>query len=240
MILKAGQNSDRGTLEWTITPQDAANTKESMLQAVALSLDKIVQLRPTIDLTGASAPQEIARPHTVVYDLFYGTPNAFGSSPNKIHSYPRGEVSYGENLNNVVLSTTNGVYTVICENDNVAVIPGRRYRVIYSGSDNLAIGGSGFSVSDQWEAKIERTIDDGANWAEIHHWMVYKNLIGAGSRYPIPPRIVTYDPGASATVRWRVSMAKTVGANTVTSTVESRSGAAGHFLSTEDVGEAIP
>jgi hypothetical protein len=128
MVLAPGQQSSKGSLEWCLESTAYDNTLPSLLQAVALTLDDAASPRPIIDLTGASCPAETQYPHTVAYDVQYGTPNQFHEAPNSNGSYPRGVICVGERTTALNYEAEATVLTApSCE-----LISGRRYKISIS------------------------------------------------------------------------------------------------------------
>jgi hypothetical protein len=244
MVISPGENDDRGTLEWTIVPEDADILQESMLQAVSFTLDHADNLRPTVDLTGASAPNEIARPYTVVYDLFYGTPNSFGDTPTMIRKYPRGEVGIGTNSTDINLSTTAGVDStyVACTVNNVRA--GHRYKVTVAGGHSFVSGGSGFTVGDFWEFTIERDVNASGVWGQLPGIPITVRVranVAIAARFPMPVLIGYYHPSAAAnSVLFRARAQKGGGAGTVTTGLGTNGGASPFSIVVEDLGTASP
>lgn len=240
MVITPGENG-KGTLEWTLIPAIFDNGFPSMIQAVAASLVDPGNLRPLVDLTGAAAMDEAHRIRTVVYDLWYGTPNGYGEVPTQISSYPRGNIYSNSNVNNITLSTTANAYTTVIENAaDISLVGGRRYEHIFSGGSNLLAGGSGFTTSDFWTLKLQVSTNSGGSWADVEGAAyIARAQVAQSMRYAIPPVIRWYDPPADSSTtrfRWQSSMAS--GAATVTSSLIS--GAATPFrMLIKDVGLAV-
>jgi hypothetical protein len=94
MVITPGQVSSKGNIELTSMSAAHDDTKPAMIQMVCISLDDPGNLRPIIYLTGAAAPSEATQLHTIVYDLFYGTPTTYGVPPTKLGFYPRGVLAF--------------------------------------------------------------------------------------------------------------------------------------------------
>ena len=243
MVISPGENDDRGCMEWTLVPEDADILKEAMLQAVCYTLDKADNLRPTIDLTGASS-QVGKEPLTVVHNLAYGSPNAFGTSPT-IDRYPgKGLVVFGSTTADTTLSTTAGTYSTIVGGDNSCdVEAGHWYRVWLAGGHSFVTGGSGFTVGDFWEFTLERRVGGGAGtWDQIPGVPALVRVranVAVAARFPIPQVVALYQPSASAsTVEFRARATKGGGAATVTSVVGTNGGSSPLQIYAEDIGTA--
>jgi hypothetical protein len=241
MVITPGQNADRGNIEWTLVPEDAAMLKEAMLQAVCLTLDHVDNLQPTIDLTGANS-QAGLEPKTVVSDLYWAKgQHNFGSTPALLGLHGRGMIAYAEEDTDVVISPTVGTYTtIVTTTQGPPVYAGRRYRVTFSGGTNIVSGGSGFAVADRWDVKFQRSVDGGAYgdfWGPV---ICARAWVAIAFRYPNLPIVAYYTPAADASsVNWRVQMAKITGASTVTAEIETGVGVIPLQLGVEDVGAAL-
>ena len=239
MVISPGENANRGCIEWTLVPEDAAIVKEAMLQAVCYTIDHANNLRPTIDLTGASS-QTGKEPYTVVYDLWYGTPNAFGSSPTLVKSAGRGQVGFSTYSNDVTIPTVVGDAVTLVGVGSVNVIAGRRYKVLMAGGHSLLSGGSGFAVGDYWEFTLER--DSGGGYAQIPGVPITIRVranVAVAARWPFPVLTAYYEPATNATVDFRARCIRGNGAATVTSVASCNAGTSPFSLSIEDVGRAV-
>lgn len=129
LVITPGEQDSKGAMEWTLCSAPNDDSIGALLQAVCLTLNDAGNLRPTIDLTGAAAPSEGVRPHTVVYDLWQGTPNSFGEAPTKGRSYPRGLVVPPS----IVTSTvTFDAETLVHQLAAATLVSGRTYRLLFT------------------------------------------------------------------------------------------------------------
>jgi hypothetical protein len=237
LILTPGENSDRGAMEWTLLPEDAGLTKEAMLQAVCYTLSHADNLRPTIDLTGASS-QAGKEPRTVVNDLWYGSPNSFGSSPTMEGSYGKGTLKLGTSSADLILSTTVGIAGTLVGAGNIPVLAGRRYRVMFCGGHSFLTGGSGFSVGDAAEFFLER--DAGSGYAEIPGNPARIRIranVAIAARWAMPVTVAYYEPATNATVDFRARAVRISGAATVDMQCGTNSGGSPFYLEIADVGD---
>lgn len=229
----------RGSIEWSALPEDAAGTLASLLQAVCFTLDDPSNLRPIIDLTGASS-RAGNEPRTVVSDLWYGTPNTFATAPTQIGSYGRGTLKLGTNANDVVVPTTTGTPITLVGAGAVPVYVGRRYRVLFGGGHSFLTAGSGFAVGDAAEFFLER--DAGSGYAELPGPVPARVRIRANvaiaARWAMPVLLGYYEPGANATVDFRARVERQSGASTVAMTAGTNSGGSSFTLAIDDIGNA--
>ncbi len=147
-------------------------------------------------------------------------------------------VDYATNTSNVTLSTTAGTYTDLVTGATFTPVSGRRYRVSFYGGDNLLVAGSGFATSDVWKLKMQVSVAGGA-YADLvpGPMMIVRAQVAQTMRYAIPNFISDYLAGSTSTLRFKVAASKTSGAGTVTSTMETATGASPFVLLVEDVGE---
>jgi hypothetical protein len=240
MVISPGENG-RGNMEWTLMPEDADILKEAMIQAVCYTLDHANNLRPTIDLTGASS-QAGKEPYTVVYDLWYGTPNSFGSTPTFLKSAGRGQVGFQTNSNDVVVPTVVGDAVTLVGVGNIDVIAGRRYKVLMAGGHSLLSGGSGFAVGDYWEFTLERAVSGSGVYAQLPGVPITIRVranVAAAARWPFPVLTGYYEPAGSASIDFRARIIRGNGAGTVTALASCNAGTSPFSLSIEDVGRAV-
>jgi len=147
-------------------------------------------------------------------------------------------VDYATNTSNVTLSTTAGTYTDVLVGNTFTPVSGRRYRVSFYGGDNLLIGGSGFATSDMWKLKMQVSVAGGA-YADLvpGPMMIVRAQVAQTMRYAIPNFISDYLAGSTSTLRFKAAASKTSGAGTVTSVMETATGASPFVLLVEDIGE---
>jgi hypothetical protein len=241
MVISPGTNDDRGCIEWTLAPEDADILKEAMLQAVCLTLDKVDNLRPTIDLTGANS-QAGNEPRTVVHDLWYGHPNDFGTSPTMVGSYGRGMVAQAIQDSDVTIPATAGTYATIATTAGFPVEAGRAYKCTLGGGHGILTGGSGFAVGDYWEFTLERDVNASGVWDQLPGSPIIQRVranVAIAARYPIPQAVGYYFPSAGATARVRARVVKGSGAGTVTSICGTNSSTSYLHVTVEDVGLAL-
>ena len=238
LIVTPGEYNDQGSLDLTfVGPNDAA-TDRALIQVIETNLDNPGMTdRPFIDFTGAGSVSSDLRPAVIVDDIYWGTPTTVGDAPVVSGLYGRGMIAYAERETSVTLSTSAGIYVAILDTNSAPVGAGRRYRIVFSGADNMLTGGSGFTTADTWAYKLDR--DVGAGF--ITFWgpqRLARCWVATGFRYPVPALIAYYNPQGNATVTWRLSMCKLAGAATVTSVVEANSSTPMQ-LGVEDVGEQV-
>lgn len=237
MVISPGENDNRGCMEWTLVPEDADILKEAMLQAVCYTLDHANNLRPTIDLTGASS-QSGKEPRTVVNDIWYGSPNAFGTSPTMEGSYGKGVLKLGTSATDLTLSTSTGTPGTLVGAGNVPVLAGRRYRVMLCGGHSFLTGGSGFAVSDAAEFFLER--DAGSGYAELPGNPARVRIranVAIAARWMMPVTIGYYEPATNATVDFRARAERQSGASTVSMLCGTNAGGSPFYLEICDVGD---
>ena len=142
------------------------------------------------------------------------------------------------NLSNVTLSTTAGVYTDVVLGHTFTPMSGRRYLVTFYGGDNLFISGSGFATTDTWKLKFQVSVAGGA-YADLVPGPMYiaRAPVAQAFRYPIPMFISDYLAGSASTLNFKPMATKFSGAGTVTSTMETGTGASPFVMLVEDVGE---
>jgi hypothetical protein len=226
-----------GSTEWRLwSPKDDLS-QAPFISAEFKSLGAVP--RPIIDLTNASAAAG-KEARVVVNDIWYGTPSGnTGILPTQVSSYPRGVVAFAEQTNDVTLSTTAGTFTQVVETPAVNVVGGRRYKVTFTGGLDILTNGSGFTVSDTWDQKIQRSVNGGAYGDVGGATRIARAWVASGFRYNIPVCVRYYDPAISASVSWRLVASKVAGAATVNSIYETNAGASPFDLSVEDIGLAI-
>jgi hypothetical protein len=238
MVITAGENAGRGGIEWSLLPEDADMLKEAMLQAVCYTLDHADNLRPTIDLTGASS-QVGKEPVTVVHDIKYGTPNAFGTTPTMKRSYPRGLVGFGSNSSDVSLSTTAGVFSTVVGIGDIPVLGGHWYKVTMAGGHSFVSGGSGFTVGDFWEFTLERALSATGIYDQLPGYPAFLRVranVAIAARFPFPVVIGYYNPAGDSVIDFRGRATKGGGAATVTTGLGTNAGAAPFTLAIEHLG----
>lgn len=147
----------------------------------------------------------------------------------------RGGTGRAENASNVTLSTTAGTYTEVVTANNVPVVFGRIYLVTFYGGDNLLSGGSGFATSDTWKMKLE--VDTGIGFVDISGpWTMARAYVASGHRYHIPVGMARWVADVTGASDFQASATKASGASTVTSTLETGSGATPFALLIEEIG----
>lgn len=131
----------------------------------------------------------------------------------------KGEEGYNSTPLSVTLSTTAGTFTDLIS-VTVPCVSGRKYKVTFQGFDLLS-GGSGFATTDQWllEVLAGATILNGVKWNA--------NVAIAG-RYSVPTITGRFVAGSTGNVTFKARGTKSVGAATVTSSVEAD---ANHLIS---------
>ncbi len=147
-------------------------------------------------------------------------------------------VDYASQASNVTLSTTAGVYSDIVVGNVFTPVANRRYLCTFYGGDQMLVAGSGFATTDAWRIKFQVSVAGGA-YADLVPGNGYlaRCYVAASTRYIIAPSISDYLAGSIATLQFKVQAAKSSGAGTVTSTLETGTGAAPFTLLVEDVGE---
>jgi hypothetical protein len=235
MVLGPGQINSAGSLELAFLTAAGNDSAPSMLTVVAQTLDRVGMLRPIIDLTGSGAPQAIAQPDTVVYDLWYGLQNGVGNAPVRAGSYGRGIIDRVESNADVTLSTTAGTYTTMISSNLVTCKQNRLYKISVSTPDNLVIGGSGFAVGDTWRWRLMKDVN-GAGAVPLGAQALARANVAVSQRYAMCPLFSMYSPPADSSVQFREEAAKTSGAATVTSQTNNDGGNNYVQLIVEDVG----
>lgn len=141
LVISPGTRNSKGALEWTLVSADGSDLTSALLQVV--STLPLTSLRSYIDLTGASAVGEGQRPYTVVYDLFYGTPNAYLELPTVQGAYGKGVIAYYK-------STAADVMRAAGVNTNAFVTAtfdaGRLYEVTLKSSLTIDTGGVVYAI----------------------------------------------------------------------------------------------
>jgi hypothetical protein len=147
-------------------------------------------------------------------------------------------VDRATNTSNVTLSTTAGTFTDVVVGNTFTPISGRRYKATFYGGDDLNVAGSGFATTDQWKAKIQVSVAGGA-YADLvpGYWHIARGQFAVAMRYAILVGISDYLASSTSTLRFKVAATKLTGASTVTSTLETQSGASPLVLLVEDIGE---
>jgi hypothetical protein len=238
LVITGGEQSGRGSLEWTIRTAGNDDTTPSLLQAVALTLDAAGNLRPIIDLTGAAAPSESVRPRTVMYDHWSGTPNSFGEAPTMLRSLGRGVVGYGESNGNISIGAVarpTAWVAGITIND-VPVVAGRRYRVLTGGWFDWVTGGSGFAVGDLYQ--FEAQVDAGAGFVSLTKpaFQQFRTNVAVVGRWIVPTLVGYYDASADGIPDFRFVARGQAGAATETMVVTDNGQLNRGTLLVEDIG----
>lgn len=238
LVIAPGEQSSKGSLEWTICSAPNDDSIGSLLQAVALTLNDAGNLRPTIDLTGAAAPSEGVRPRVAVYDLWAATPNSFGEEPAFLRSLGRGVVGFAKSTGNISIPA-NASPTAYVDGqiaNNVPVVAGRRYRVTASGWFDWVTGGSGFAIGDLFWFRL--FVDEGAGYVTlpIEGFQQFRTNIAVVGRWPVIPLIGYYDATADGTPDFKYAAKKQAGATTVTMVVTENGGLQPGTLLIEDIG----
>lgn len=147
-------------------------------------------------------------------------------------------VDYASNTSNVTLSTTAGTYTDVITGATFTPVAGRRYLVHFYGGDNMLVGGSGFATADTWKLRFQVSIGGGA-YADLvpGPMMIARAPVAQSFRYPIPTFLSDYFAGSASTVQFKAAATKWSGAATVTTTLETGTGAVPFTLLVTDVGE---
>jgi len=170
-----------------------------------------------------------------------GTSTLTGDVSVAGRSISRGIVGYAERTTDLTLSTTAGTLSTLCEDTTVSLINGHQYLITQFGGSNLLIGGSGFAATDQWNMKLQH--DLGSGYIDIVKGgasrLMTRGYPAISTRYHIPPMSAVYTASATGTVPFRSQAAKQVGAATVTSVMESASGANPFILMVEDLSTPV-
>ncbi len=147
-------------------------------------------------------------------------------------------VDYATNTSNVTLSTTAGTYTDLVTGATFTPVSGRRYRVSFYGGDNLLVAGSGFATTDTWRLRFQVSVAGGA-YADLvpAGYQIARAPVAQTFRYAIPAGESDYLAGSTSTLRFKAAASKTSGAGTVTSVMETGTGANPFVLLVEDIGE---
>lgn len=157
-------------------------------------------------------------------------------------SAPRGTGvgGYASAAGPTALSTTAGTWTTLVDLNDYAVKAGRRYLVLGDSGHSWVTGGSGFTGNDFWEQEVQ--VNAGAGFVSITPVRAYKRVRSnnwvAAARWPGMITYGVYEPGADATVDFRLRGVKGGGAATVTTTADTNGGATPHFILVQDVGSA--
>lgn len=238
LVIAPGEQSSKGGIEWTLTSAPNDDSQGAMLQAVCLTLNDAGDLRPIIDLTGASAPSEGVQPRTVIYDLWAGTPNGYGEAPTMLQSMGRGVVAYAQSTGNISIGAVASPSAYVDGQiaSNVPVKAGRRYRLTASGWFDWVTGGSGWAIGDLFWFRIQ--VDEGAGYVPLtkEGFTQFRTNVAVVGRWAVPTLIGYYDATADGTPDFKFSAKKQAGATTVTMVVTENGGLQPGTLLIEDIG----
>jgi hypothetical protein len=239
LTLSAGDRNSKGDMLFYLASAASDDSLGAMLQVDCFPIGA-TSPQPIVDFTGASIQPGADAPRVIVHDLWSGTAIGSLEPPTQVQSYGRGAHPdwFAEApASDVVLSTTNGVYTTLVEVTDVPCLQGRTYEVIYTGADNLLTGGSGFAASDNWRYRIHRKVGAGS-YLSMGCQNTIRANVAAGARFPVPPLIGYFSPTADALVDFKAEAAKVAGASTVTSEFEVAAGDCDMQIQVKDIGAA--
>jgi hypothetical protein len=222
LLFTPGERGNQGALELMLQAAPQSNSRAPLIQVIGATLQS-GNRRPLIDLTGADAPSG-KEPFTVVHRLWRGIQVGKAFEPTLDGEYSKGIVDKVDGAaGTYVLSTTAGTYTPILNTNTIDVKANTYYQVYFVFIGNMLVSGSGFTTGDTWMMKFQKETTPGGGFTDLYSAggsYVTRSNVAIAMRYMVPDRFGLYLPVAAGTVSFRLVVAKTSGAATVTSQLE--------------------